>query len=58
MRCENLITNNRGNKGERQGERMAACESSRQKVFKPSLSKTTNRYGVLNELSYRMNQKP
>ena len=43
MRCEYLITNNRGNKGERQGERMAAYESSRHKVFESSLSKTTNR---------------
>ena len=43
MRCEYLITNNRGNKGERQGERMAGCESARHKVFEPSLSKNSNR---------------
>ena len=38
MRCEYLITNNRGNLGDRAPKRMAACELSRQIVFEPLLS--------------------
>ena len=64
MRCEYLITNNRGNKGDRAPKRMAACESSRQIVFEPLLSirlqigMDTPRSVWCFELPCRLNQIP
>ena len=58
MRCEYLITNNSGDKGDRAPKRMAACKSSPQIVFEPLLS-IRLKIGTVNiELPCRLNQKP